>query len=116
MAIELIGTEGTAHIDFTGRPVIFHGARADHLPWDFEADYSGKAKGWWFTSCDYFLDCVASGVRPEPDARAGAETSLVLMAMHESLAGGVRVGVDAYRRQLDGLLAGGPAAAEGTSR
>ena len=114
MAIELIGTEGTAHIDFMERPVVFYGTRADHLPWDFEADHSGKARGWWFTSCDYFLDCVASGTRPQPDARAGAETSLVLMAMHESLAGGARVSVDTYRRQLDSLLTGSPAAGAGS--
>jgi predicted dehydrogenase len=105
MAIELIGTEGSARIDFMERPVVFHGARAEHLPWDFETDYAGQARGWWFTSCAYFLDCVASGRRPEPDARCGAETSLVLMAMHESLAGGTRVSIDAYREQLEGLLA-----------
>jgi predicted dehydrogenase len=116
MTIELIGTDGSAAIDFMERPVIFHGERAEHLAWDFAADYSGKAKGWWFTSCNYFLDCVASGVQPEPDARAGAETSLVLMAMHESLASGGRVSVDAQRQKLDELLASGSVAAEGASR
>jgi predicted dehydrogenase len=112
MAIELIGTEGSARVDFMERPVVFYGTRAEHLPWDFADDFAGRGRGWWYTSCDYFLDCVAGGRRPEPDARTGAETSLVLLAMHESLAGGSRVSVDAYRARLDSLLAADPAARE----
>jgi hypothetical protein len=49
------------------------------------------ASGWWFKSCEYFLDCVLTGRMPEPGVEEGVETSLVLMAMNQSLLEGRRV-------------------------
>lgn len=100
MAIELIGTRGYARVDFMERPVVRYDERASHLPWDFAEDHSGRLSGWWITSCDYFLDSVARGRHPEPDAAEGAETSLVLVAMHRSLDDGRAVPVDEVRAEF----------------
>lgn len=105
MAIEIIGSRGYAKVDFMERPVVTYGTTAEHLSWDFAPDFSGRLRGWWITSCDYFLDCVANDQAPEPNAHEGAETSLVLLAMHESLTSGTRAAVAPYRRELDTLLA-----------
>ena len=105
MAIEIIGSKGYAKVDFMERPVVVYGERADHLGWDLaRPDYSGRSRGWWITSCDYFLDCVANRRRPEPSAEDGAETSLVLLAMHDSLDSGVRVRLDPIRASFAELI------------
>ena len=104
-AIEIIGSAGVAAIDFMERPVVVVGDRADHLGWDFATpDYTGRTRGWWTTSCNYFLSCVADNTKPEPDAMQGAETSLVLLAMHESLETGAPVAVEPFRKQFLNLV------------
>lgn len=113
MTIELIGSKGYSRVDFMERPVIAYGERAEHLSWDLAVpDFSGRVKGWWVTSCEYFLDCVINGVQPGPDAREGAETSLVLIAMHRALESGERTSVADYRQQLDKLISGAQAISE----
>jgi predicted dehydrogenase len=105
LVIEIIGSKGYSKVDFTERPVIVYGERADHFGWDLATpDYAGRARGWWMTSCDYFLHCVANEKAPQPDAKQGAETSLVLLAMHESLDSGSRVSVEPFRAQFEELI------------
>jgi hypothetical protein len=67
----------------------FYGTRAYEPVWDWDTpDFDGRRSGWWFTSCRYFIDCVRSGVPPEPGPLDGLRVSAVLAAMSASIAHG----------------------------
>jgi predicted dehydrogenase len=98
LTFEVVGTEGLGRIEFMAGSVGMYVDGAAHLPWDFDyPDFRGHASGWWFKSCEYFLDCVLTGRTPEPGVGEGVENSLVLMAMHQSLMEGRRVEVQDWR-------------------
>jgi predicted dehydrogenase len=88
-AIEIIGTEGVARVDFAESGMRFFDERASEPGWDFDTpDFDGHLAGWWFTSARYFVDCVRTGVAPEPSALDGLRVSAVLAAMSASLVNG----------------------------
>lgn len=85
-AVEIIGTEGVARVDFAESGMRFFDSRASEIAWDFDTpDFDGHRAGWWFTSCRAFVDCVRRGVAPSPDALDGLRVSAVLAAMSASL-------------------------------
>jgi predicted dehydrogenase len=94
----LIGTEGAADVVFNELGLRFFRDTAEEISWDWDTpDFRGFRSGWWFTSCEYFLDCVTRGVQPTPSARDATEVTAVLCAMQHSLHTGQAVTVESFR-------------------
>ncbi|MBB4662419.1 Gfo/Idh/MocA family protein [Conexibacter arvalis] len=93
--VEVIGTRGTARMDFGSLGATYLGGGVEAQGWDFVMpDQDGRPQGWWFQSCAAFVAGVRDGRPAGPDAAEGAQVTRVLAAMSAALERGESVAVE----------------------